>query len=93
MPSFFFVPDLILCLLMTAIVIGSIALLLSCVSISLIMGIKNSTHQVVWKELEPKVEEDAFHYEETPPEFNPNKRMKKEEFTDLNDPAETANNW
>jgi hypothetical protein len=76
-----------------SVIIASIALLISCVSLCLFIGIKNSTHQVVWKEVEPKNEVDDL-FEDAIEEQNPNKRVKREEpFYDPTDPTETANNW
>ena len=82
------------------------ALVLAGVTISIVVGFKNSTHTIEWKPLENHVpEEDPFAEPELPTE-NPNKRRPviknpfpaeevKEDvtFADLEDPNVTSNNW
>lgn len=87
-----------------AVIIGGIALCLSTISLALIVGVKNSTHQVVWKPLdEPRVDE-ADQFTEDGPDTsnvlnNPNKKFKNEipkeepEFADLSSPEVTSNQW
>jgi hypothetical protein len=68
---------------LTALIVGTAAL-------AMVIGLKNSTHQVVWKPLEPPKDEDPFaailgeepdevELEGLHPSLNPNKRKKKEE--------------
>lgn len=82
-----------------AIILSAIALVVGCVGLSIIVGVKNSTHQVVWKEaptdaFNPLVSDDIT--EETEFNFNPNKREKTskmemaDEFADLTDPSVTS---
>ncbi len=90
-----------------AVALGSIALLIATVALALIIGLKNSTHQVVWKPMEPKEMEDPFAKEEV--EFpdlselvgqqNPNKKfnneipVEEEPFNDPTDVFETSNKF
>lgn len=87
-----------------AILFALVALIVACVSLAFVIGVKNSTHQVVWKSAEPE-SIDPFTAEEddlpTIQNENPNKRFKKfenaelskteEEFADLDDPGITSN--
>jgi hypothetical protein len=75
------------------------ALIIGCVALSFVIGLKNSTHQVVFKPVDETKEMDPFfpEVEEKAEDLlgeNPNKRIKKEEsFADLSDPNVTSNNW
>jgi len=83
-----------------AVIVGGVALTVGTIALSLVIGIKNSTHQVIWKPLEePKTpeeveDEDPFIYSEAE---NPNKKIKpkddEEDFADLSDPSVTSNDW
>jgi hypothetical protein len=79
------------------------ALTVACVALAYVIGLKNSTHQVVWKPVDP-AEADPFtaqaeeeeETEEFKPYENPNKRIKpaaEEDFADLSDPSVTSNDW
>lgn len=79
-----------------ATIIGGLALAISTIALALIVGIKNSTHQVVWKPLEEPKQDDPFAFEPEEEENllnNPNKRFKNDlpkeepEFADLSDPT------
>lgn len=89
-----------------AILFALVALVVGCIALSIVVGVKNSTHQVVWKSLEPEKldpfgEIDGDEDEEIDQNVNPNKRFKKfenaelekteEEFADLDDPGITSN--
>jgi hypothetical protein len=80
-----------------AILFSLVALGVGVAALALVIGLKNSTHQVVWKPIEPEEkQEDPFvsFDEEIKDMENPNKRIPKEEpFADLSDPAVTSNNW
>lgn len=68
-------------LLFTVLFLSVTAITLSCISISMIVGFKNSTHTIEWKPLEtPKVEDDPFlstEDEDLSVYENPNKRKPK----------------
>jgi arylsulfatase A-like enzyme len=87
---------------LSALIMASIAAMAAFVSISLVVGLKNSTHQVVWKQMEePKVDSfDPFATGEEEKEFgeNPNKRHStnttandQEDFADLDNPEVSSN--
>ncbi|MBA3754831.1 MAG: hypothetical protein H0X02_00750 [Nitrosomonas sp.] len=87
-----------------ALIIGGAALTVASTALAFIIGLKNSTHQVVWKPLEPeKVEADDSFSTEIQEDAvvlnNPNKRFKnvikkdEEPFADVSDPAVTSNDW
>lgn len=63
--------------------IGLIAFACSCVAISFIVGLKNSTHRIEWKTLDThqEIEEDEDDELDGEPlmEVNPNKRIKRNE--------------
>lgn len=72
---------------------------MSTIALILVYGMKNSTHQVVWKNVTPPEENtDPFageHDEEEVGE-NPNKKIKKskvDDDVDLSDPTITSNDW
>lgn len=68
-------------------------------AIAIVVGLKNSTHSIQWKEITPSPESlDPFAEveEETDLTSNPNKRLKiveKEPFADLDNPEVTSNDW
>ena len=78
----------------SALAVSIAGLVVGCIALSAVIGLKNSTHQVTWKEIEPAKEaDDPFQVEEEPiAEMNPNKRIKTEEedLVDLDDPAITS---
>lgn len=77
----------------SALAVSIAGLVIGCLALSAVIGLKNSTHQVTWKEIEPAKAEDPFQVEEEPiAEMNPNKRIKTEEedLVDLDDPAITS---
>jgi hypothetical protein len=72
-----------LVLSIVAIVLSIIALIIGCAALAFVIGLKNSTHQVVWKEAEVPKSDDPFQMDDE--EFenesieeiaNPNKRQK-----------------
>lgn len=82
-----------------ATIIGGLALTLSTVALALIVGVKNSTHQVVWKPVEqPEQDEEDDVFTQEPENLlnNPNKKFKNEipkeepEFADISDPSVTS---
>lgn len=38
---------------LSGLIIGSIALIISCVALSIVVGIKNSTHRIEWQAIDP----------------------------------------
>lgn len=84
-------------------IIAGVAFAISCIgalagftAIALVVGLKNSTHSIQWKEVPVEKVEDPFAVEEEEIDMtkNPNKRLKiVEEFADLDNPEETSNNW
>jgi len=87
---------------LVALIVGGAGLIVGSFALALIVGVKNSTHQVLWKNVEPPAEkeeeDDPFIY--GPPleqEENPNKKLKNknddEDFADLSDPEVTSNDW
>lgn len=68
-------------------------------AIAIVVGLKNSTHSIQWKEIEEDAVLDPFtplEEEEVDMAKNPNKRLKiveKEEFADLDSPEVTSNDW
>ena len=95
-----------LALMLLSFLLSAVALVLSCITISIVTGFKNSTHTIEWKPLEtPTPEDDPFSTPDLPIE-NPNKRQpkiknphpveelpKEEDFLDLDDPYVTSNNF
>lgn len=87
-----------------ALILAVIALIVALAALAFIIGVKNSTHQVVWKPVEPaESQDDPFSTgspdeDETEFDENPNKRFKKftndvkteEPFVDLDDPSEVS---
>ena len=84
-----------------AILFSLIALIVSVVSLAFVIGLKNSTHQVVWKPVDEPKDDDPFDfnnnlYPEDEELVNPNKRIKKEvkedeeDLVDLTDPTVTS---
>lgn len=91
-----------------ALILATIALVVGGLSLAFVVGLKNSTHNVVWKDVAPNTlggsgeeaeeeSEDPFVYS---PEENPNKKIKaktiendEEDFADLSDPSVTSNDW
>lgn len=79
-------------------IIGIFALAIGATSLIYVVGIKNSTHQITWKEVTPnttpaqaesEVEEESF---DPFNGLNPNKRQKPDEdFADLDDPTTQSN--
>lgn len=94
-----------LALAIVAVIIGGTALTVGSIALAIVIGIKNSTHQVVWKSLEePKKGEDDPFEEDMDEQFadldvNPNKKLKKqkteetEEQVELEDMTADSNNW
>lgn len=86
-------------------IVGACAFAMACISafagftaIALVIGLKNSTHSIQWKEVPTAPVEDPFQIEEEEAVLsqNPNKRMKlveKEEFADLDNPEVISNEW
>lgn len=88
-------------------IISGVAFALACIgaaagftAIALVIGLKNSTHSIQWKEVEPPVVDPFAAVEDVETELdltkNPNKRMKivpKEEFADLDNPEVSSNEW
>jgi hypothetical protein len=84
-----------------------VSLVLSCIGLSVIVGLKNSTHKVEWKTYDPFKEADAELAEPELPLVNPNKiknnlkisdpfppvAVEEEPFIDLDDPNQTSNEW
>lgn len=73
--------------------IGLLAFTCSCVAISFIVGLKNSTHKIEWKTWSPTGAESPSEEEEEDDEFegmleeNPNKRrVRNEPFTPFPEP-------
>lgn len=70
----------------SALSISIVALIIGCVALAFVIGLSRSTHQVVWKEANPK-ETDEIDPFQVPDDFsvqvnleeNPNKRIKKKE--------------
>lgn len=97
--------NVLLVISLVAAVLATVALIIGCTALAFVIGVKNSTHQVVWKEAEPLKNDDPFADEEVEIETvetdNPNKRFKKFEnaellktettFRDLDDPGVTSN--
>lgn len=97
--------SILIALIITAILLSLAALIIGCVALTFIIGVKNSTHQVVWKEADPAKNVDPFADEidevETVETMNPNTRFKKfenadalkteDEFRDLDDPSISSN--
>lgn len=89
--------SLVLGIGIAALIIGTLALIAGGAALAIVIGLKNSTHQVVWKPLEPEKHEDPFTEEAEEEELteNPNKRIKRqndeEDFADLDDPTVTSN--
>ena len=83
----------------TSILFSLVALVIGCTALAFVIGLKNSTHQVVWKPMGPP--KDPFLADEEKeaevPGDNPNRRLKREEDTeplvDLDDPNITSNQW
>ena len=65
-----------------AAILSTVALIIGCVALTFVIGVKNSTHQVVWKEADPHKNDDPFTEDEedfeiqSEPIENPNKRIK-----------------
>lgn len=78
--------NILLVLAIVATIVSIAALVVGSVALAIVIGVKNSTHQVVFKEMTPpNVSVDPFEaaLDEEPeaqPSINPNKRMKKETF-------------
>lgn len=78
--------NMLLVLSIVAILVATAALIVGSMALASVIGLKNSTHQVVWKEAGPKVSADPFEapdLEDEPEEMlvNPNKKIPKENFT------------
>jgi hypothetical protein len=85
------VETFLLSVLLLTIPLSCIAILLSCVAIAVVVGLKNSTHRIEWKTLDtanaesPEESEDMD--EEGMMEENPNKRrLKNAPFAPFPDP-------
>lgn len=87
-----------------AVIIGGAALTVGSFALAIVVGIKNSTHQVVWKPLEEPKADEADVFGTVAEELdnvlnNPNKKFKNEtptedpEFADLSDASVTSNKW
>lgn len=90
-----------------SLILSTIALTLACLSISITVGFKNSTHKIEWKPL--PVKEDDPMKEEAQAEdtlrkefFKQSQKVHKlsvepeaqdEPFADLDDPNEVSHNW
>lgn len=71
--------DILSVLLLCTIPLSCIAILLSCICISIVVGLKNSTHKIEWKTYEPTPDYEKEAEEFSTPilkEENPNKRIK-----------------
>lgn len=73
--------SILIALIIVAIVVSLAALIVGCFALCFVIGLKNSTHQVVFKEMNPPAEVplDPFSIEEKEVEHetvNPNKRIK-----------------
>lgn len=74
-------------LLLTSIPLSCIAILLSCVSIAIVVGLKNSTHKIEWKtynpydgeDEEPSTPEPEGEIDGEPMMANPNKRIPRQQ--------------
>jgi hypothetical protein len=83
-----------------ALILAILALVAGGAALAYVVGMKNSTHQVVWKDVEPPKEtedDDPFIYD-PPIDANPNKKIKTkpkedDDLVDLDDPAVTSNDW
>lgn len=87
---------IVMALSIAAITLSTVALVIGGAALAFVIGVKNSTHQVVWKPVEPttlEAESDEDEEEEEIPAVNPNKRVVREELHDLDDPKESSNNW
>lgn len=67
-------------------------------AITIVVGLKNSTHSIQWKEIDTAKPIDPFEVEEEEVDMtvNPNKRLKvvkDETFADLDNPEVTSNDW
>lgn len=91
--------SLVLGVSIAALIIAILGLIVGAGALILVLAMKNSTHQVVWKPLEPESQPDPFTAEEEDEEEieNPNKRIKgkakndQEDFADLDDPTVSSN--
>lgn len=95
--------NVMIAMCIASILLCFISLTLSCISIAMVVGFKNSTHKIEWKPL-PAQDDPFLKYEDELPFENPNKRKIKnpfpkeevkedEPFADLDDPNETSANW
>jgi hypothetical protein len=83
--NFYFGAYMELAFAVAALIIGAIALIISCVGLAIIVGLKNSTHQVTFKtleelkgeKLEPEADPFKTYMEEVDMTKNPNKRLTK----------------
>lgn len=72
--------DLMSALVLMTIPLSCIAILLSCIGLAIIVGLKNSTHKIEWKTLEPvKEEQEEFTELDGEPMMvtNPNKKISR----------------
>jgi ABC-type metal ion transport system substrate-binding protein len=83
-----------------AMIVAGIGLTVATISLALIVGVKNSTHQVVWKPVEApseEEEEEILNEVNFQSDENPNKKFKQpkveEPFSDLSDPLVSSNDW
>lgn len=85
-----------------ALFIAAVAFVMATIALILVYGMKNSTHQVVWKNVTPPEENNdpfAVDREEEEVGENPNKKLNKtkkvkaEDDVDLSDPTVTSNDW
>lgn len=72
--------SLLVGLVIAFLILSSIAIILSCVSIAIVVGLKNSTHRIEWKTFDPYAEgsektEDIIEDEIDEPMLNPNRRV------------------
>lgn len=82
-----------------AFALSVIACIAGFTAIALVVGLKNSTHSIQWKEVTPAAEAsvdpfDVVEEEDIDLTKNPNKRLKiVEEFADLDNPEVSSNDW
>lgn len=95
-----------LSLAIVAVIIAGVGLTIGSTALAIVIGIKNSTHQIVWKDQVPPTKDDvdpfgeSFELSGDDQEYeNPNKKLKKQEkkedevHPDLEDMTSASNDW